>query len=378
MGPFIGFVMSGGAARGAYEAGVLRFVLRDLARRLGHPTWPKMVSGTSVGALNGLFAAARSYEALHRLTRLWTEIRIDHVYRFDPVASLRDVLRPRPGKDFGLLDPTPFLGMLRDHWPEQALRRALDSGETQALIISATEVQTGINTLFVDGHLPLAPQPGSRIHMTKMRAVHCRASAAIPFMFPPVEVDGRWHVDGGLRQNTPLRPVLSSGVDRALIVGVKQDREQEARSNRAEADKRPSLYTMIGKTMNALMLDPVERDLWTAEYRNGIVDWGASEFGGDFRAKASSDLGLRKVDIVYLRPTVDLGKIAGATYRARPPKTTRTNRFLLDRVAAYTGDMEADFLSYLYFDREYTGALEALGYEDAQRSEEALARLYAA
>ena len=64
--------------------------------------------------------------------------------------------------------------------------------------------------------------------------MHCRASAAIPFVFPAVAIAGRWHVDGGLRQNTPLRPVLSAGVDRALIVGVKQDREDEARS-RAEA-----------------------------------------------------------------------------------------------------------------------------------------------
>ncbi|MFO0751349.1 MAG: patatin-like phospholipase family protein [Myxococcota bacterium] len=376
--PVVGFVLSGGAARGAYEAGVLRFVLRDLAARLGRPTWPRLVSGTSVGALNGLFAAARDLHALANLTRIWQELRIEQVYRFDPLTALRDAVKPRPGQDFGLLDPTPFHTLLREQLPEASLRVAMRTGETWAFIVAATEIATGFNALFVDGQLELAPQPGSRIYPGPIGAVHCRASAAIPFAFPPVQVGSRWYVDGGLRQNTPLRPVLGSGVERALIVGVKQDREDEAieRLAAAQPNKRPTLYFLAGKMLNALMLDPVERDLWSAEYRNGVVDWGTSEFGPDFAQRAAGDLGLRKVDICYLRPSSDLGRIAGATYRARPPKTTRSTRFLLDKVLAYTGDIEADLLSYLYFDREYTGTLEALGYEDARRQEEALARLF--
>lgn len=374
--PVVGFILSGGAARGAYEAGALRFVLRDLAQRLGRPTWPRLVSGTSVGALNGLFAAARDQVALGHLVRIWQELRLDQVYRFEPLGTLRDLLRP--GRDFGVLDPTPFHTLLKDHLPEAALRRAVDSGETWAFIVAATEVTTGFNALFVDGRLELQAQPGSRVYPGPIHAVHCRASAAIPFVFPPVQVGSRWYVDGGLRQNTPLRPVLGSGVDRALIVGVKQDREDEAAERLAakQPNARPSLYFLAGKMLNALMLDPVERDLWSAEYRNGVVDWGVSEYGHDFAERAAGDLGLRKVDIAYLRPSADLGKMAGAIYRARPPKTNRATRFLLDRVAAYTGDIEADLLSYLYFDREYTGALEALGYEDARRQEEDLAKLF--
>jgi hypothetical protein len=67
--------------------------------------------------------------------------------------------------------------------------------------------------------------------------------------------------------------------------------------------------------------------------------------------------------------------MAGEIYRARPPKASKSVRFLLDRVHAYTHDIEADFLSYLYFDSAYTGALEALGYEDARRHEEQIAQL---
>ena len=46
-----------------------------------------------------------------------------------------------------------------------------------------------------------------------------------------MRVGGRYHVDGGLRQNTPLRPVLKAGVDRALVIGLKQAREEEAQQH---------------------------------------------------------------------------------------------------------------------------------------------------
>ncbi len=383
----LGFVLSGGAARGAYEAGVLRFVLIDLARRLGRPTWPDVVSGTSVGALNGVFAAARDARGLSALCDTWQRMRIEDVYRMKAGKVMRDFVLSAGAGTFALLDPSPFHGLVARQFPGVALRRAIGSGETRSFIVAATEVATGFNAIFVDSNeaLPIADERGSRVYRTVMGGVHCRASAAIPFVFPAVEINGRYHVDGGLRQNTPLKPVLAAGVTRALIVGVKQDREEEALGRRALArrgnepsgpPKRPSLFFLAGKMLNALLLDPIERDLWSAEYRNHVVDWGIERFGPGFAAEAREGLGLRKIDIVHLRPSEDLGELAGRMYRAHPPKTSRAVRFMLDRVLAYTDDIEADLLSYLYFDREYTGALESLGYEDARRHEGELARLY--
>jgi NTE family protein len=370
-------VLSGGAARGAYEAGVLRYVLTELPRRLGHGTWPDVVSGTSVGALNGVFAAARSFSALRRLTETWQGLAVHDIYRFTFRGALIDLLRPRHGESFALLDPSPFFALIARHFPGPELRQAIDGGHTAAFLVAATEVHTGFNALFCDSrHLsPLATQPGTRVYHARITGDHCRASAAIPFVFPAVELRGSFHVDGGLRQNTPLRPVLSTGITRALVVGVKQDREEEARQNSLSPTESPSLLFLAGKMMNALMLDPVERDFWSAEYRNHVVQWAEQRFPG-FADAANQELGLREVDIVHVRPSEDLGRMASAIYRARPPKTTRQNRFLLDKVLAFTGDLEADFLSYLYFDREYTGALEALGFEDARRAESALARIF--
>lgn len=371
----VGFALSGGAARGAYEAGVLRFVHIDLAKRLGRPTWPTVVSGTSVGAINGVFAAARDADAVTRLSAIWQSLTIEKIYCFFPLKTARRAYRWGDGDPFGLLDPSPLNDLVARNFPSASLRAAIDGGATRAFVVSATDVHTGENVLFVDGNVQIDPLPGSRTYAVKMADIHCRASGAIPFLFPPVVIDGRYYVDGGLRQNTPIRPVVRSGVGRAIVISLKQARDLEAEQPRPGTGT-PSLWFLAGKMMNALLLDPIERDLWSANHYNDVARWGARNFGAEFTARATVDLGLRDVEILHVRPTEDLGRMAGSIYRARPPTTDRGVRFLLDRVAERTEGLEADFLSYLYFDRAYTGALEALGYEDASKQEEGLANVF--
>ena len=55
-----GLALAGGGARGAYAAGVMRYVFTELKKEIGYTPWPKLVGGTSVGALNGYFAASQS------------------------------------------------------------------------------------------------------------------------------------------------------------------------------------------------------------------------------------------------------------------------------------------------------------------------------
>jgi NTE family protein len=50
-------VFSGGGARGAYEAGVVRFLVEDLPKRLGHPIKFDILCGTSVGAIHACYLA---------------------------------------------------------------------------------------------------------------------------------------------------------------------------------------------------------------------------------------------------------------------------------------------------------------------------------
>ena len=83
-------------------------------------------------------------------------------------------------------------------------------------------MQTGYNVLFVDTaepNFPFLPAPGSVRLQCRIGPDHVQASTALPVLFPPMEIDGTLYVDGGLRQNTPLRPLLRSGIEKVLMVG---------------------------------------------------------------------------------------------------------------------------------------------------------------
>jgi NTE family protein len=375
----LGMVLAGGAARGAYEAGVLRYVLTEMPKNLGFVPWPDIVSGTSVGALNGVFAVTRQEAYLRRMTNIWREMEIGHVFTLQTGGVLRTVRSMfRASQITSLLGVEPLYELARREFPRAALRESIDSGACKAFIISATRLDDGVNVLFYDAHesLALDPLPGAAVVRTHMTEQHLLASAAIPFLFPAMLIDDDYYVDGGLRQNTPLRPTLRAGADRILIVGAHGGAavQEKLRAEGKESTPSPTLPFLAGKTLNALMLDPVERDLHTTEQINTLIAWGRENFGAAFTEKLQADLGIRSVENYFLRPSQDLGRIAAEVYSTRPPKASSQVRWLLSLIAdqANRAEGESDLLSFLYFDQEYTGTLEQLGFEDARDQEEAL------
>ena len=108
---------------------------------------------------------------------------------------------------------------------------------------------------------------------------------------------------------------------------------------------------------------------------NRLLAWAGERYGAEFLDGAYRELGWRPVKTVFISPSVDLGRVANATFASAPPVVSAQIRWLLSLVAdkANAEEGESDFLSYLYFDRGYTGQLEALGFEDAKAREEELA-----
>ena len=371
----LGLVLAGGAARGAYEAGVMRFMFGDLTKRLGRVVWPKVVSGTSVGALNGVFVAAQTEEGLAVLNRRWTQMHINDVYRLrtsDVMNAVRSVFGSQAV--FSLLDASPLRDMVQRDFPHQALRSSIQEGRCKAFIVSATELTTGFNSLFVDSaaNLELKVLPGAREYRTPIGPDHLLASAALPFLFPPVSVGSGFHVDGGLRQNTPLRPVLKAGADQIIVIGVK--RIVETQRGQPVEEVTPNLTFLAGKSLNALLLDPVERDLRQMRETNRILAWGAEAFGPEFTQRIQNQLGLRQTSPLFIHPSEDLGVLASTIFKTRPPKVSRPLRTLLSFSADVANSGESDLLSYIFFDKAYTAELEQLGFEDARRQEEGLAK----
>ncbi len=369
----LGIVLAGGASRGAYEAGVLRYLFCELPKQLGTTPWPSIVSGTSVGALNGAFVAARDPEGLRWLSETWRNLEIPQVYGLsygDLFRTVRDAFRDNT---FALADPAPLQRMIVDRFPAAALARAIDLHDV-SWIVNATELATGISVQFVDSkvHVDWETRPGTRTVRTRIGPKHTMASAALPVLFPPIEIRRRQFVDGGLRMNTPLDPVLRCGADRVIVISLKRQTQDVQRSEHGA-----NLPFLVGKTLNALLLDPVEQDLHDARERNRLISWGTERFGSEFATRLADDLGLRKVTTLFMTPSEDLGAMAADVFKAQPPNVSGALRKVLRWAAERDGAPDADLLSYLYFDKAYTGALERLGFEDAKRHEEALARLVA-
>ncbi|MEA2627202.1 MAG: hypothetical protein QOD06_3247, partial [Candidatus Binatota bacterium] len=240
--PRIAVVLSGGGARGAYEAGVLYYVLERLPHVLGRPVHLDILSGSSVGAIHACFVAGHAGDpgALERLLAIWRAFDVDSVYdvraravvgfalgllgfrsRAHPVAG--DVPQA-PTRIPGLLDASPLERLILNEIPWQRIPEKLAGGALDTLAIAATEVKSGRTIVFVEnreGRVDRwAHDPFIVARPERIGPEHALASAAIPLFFPTIRIGGSYYCDGSLRLNTPLAPALRLGADRVLVIGV--------------------------------------------------------------------------------------------------------------------------------------------------------------
>src|SRR5690606_10971245 len=91
----------------------------------------------------------------------------------------------------------------------------------------------------------------------------------LPFIFPARRIGDTFYCDGGLRFNTPIAPAIRCGAERLVIVPMlRRSRPLPARALR----RYPNLTFLTGKILNALLADPVERDLHVLERFNRLVE----------------------------------------------------------------------------------------------------------
>lgn len=373
----LALVLSGGGARGAYEAGVLRYVYETLGERLGREIAPAVICGTSIGALTGAWVGALGRPGAVMLAKAWQEMETEHVYRLGwrdlwPFGGGPFYRKTALGEGQALFDPSPLYDRLRETLPWGELHARIDRGALRAFVVATTEVMTGRCVQFADGAGLIPHQtPTTRMVPRRIGAEHCLASAAIPLVFPAVSIDGRFYVDGSLRQNTPLLPAILLGADKVVVVGVKRSVNQD--EPRAPNGP-PSPMFLAGKAFDALLLDDIEEDLRQVETVNRMLRWGRGAYP-DFLERVREHRNYHLVDTAYVRPSEDLGKVAAACFEASRARLPWATRRFLSMLHDREADDNSDLLSYLYFHKSFTAELEQLGWEDARRDEERLARL---
>ena len=223
-------VLSGGGARGAYEAGIINALAARDGVANGSPLAPyEIVCGTSIGALNGWFVATGQYSKLHDL---WYGISGHDIIRAKPqYQAVRD---PRSGLLNRAASAVGLMGLTKD---QQGL---LQSGPVYDWIVANVDPKTPLVVPLVWATTNLQEQrpeyfylrPPSAAEDLPQRVVHALqltlgphtvvreatpdilhraifASAAIPIAFDPVvmpDVQGNpaSYCDGGVASNSPV------------------------------------------------------------------------------------------------------------------------------------------------------------------------------
>lgn len=180
------FVMAGGGSLGAVEVGMLQALL-DAGER------PDLIVGASAGAINAAyFAFDPTADGIARLSAIWCGLRRSDVFPF----SLANLFGALTGRDH-LCGHDGLRGLLARHLGDRALQDA-----PLPLHVVASDLASGDEVLLSRGGAVDA----------------VLASAAIPGVFPPVAIDGRLLVDGGVANNTPISSAIRLGATRIIVL----------------------------------------------------------------------------------------------------------------------------------------------------------------
>ncbi|MFB6397031.1 patatin-like phospholipase family protein [Polymorphospora lycopeni] len=185
----VGFVLGGGGVLGAVEVGMLRALFRAGYR-------PDIVVGTSIGAVNGALVAADPTEAVtERLVRLWASPEASEVYGDSVARQLRR-----------------FAARTHLHSP-RPLRKLLES---------ALGAETTIEELKVPFRCCAASIERAAEHwFDRGRLVDAvLASASVPGLLPPAEIDGEHFVDGGIVNSIPIGAAVDAGAKLIFVLQV--------------------------------------------------------------------------------------------------------------------------------------------------------------
>lgn len=253
-----GVVLSGGGAKGAYEAGALKSIVKK-AKSI------QVMTGASIGAINAAIFAweyqrtGDLIKATDLLQRTWLELGDlfeINIWRIIGHAILSQLYTGSPLNFPSLVDNKKIKTKLKELIPENI---KISDIECLDLAINATSLSKGKTVSFTrdnDAYL--------------LEAV--LASSSLPLIFESQRIENNFYVDGGVFNNTPLKDALEAGATEVIVVELKPEDTELYMETIQDSSDFTGVYKVGTRLVELIMDKTMYEDLKQAKRINEIID----------------------------------------------------------------------------------------------------------
>src|SRR6185503_12702632 len=161
---------------------------------------------------------------------------------------------------------TPYRGMAIE-----GIKHNLADGNLKAVALITLDYSTGQSVRWVQGRsADVYEGPNRRVELTEMTVEHVLASAALPFIFPAVQIGKGWYGDGGIRLSAPLSSAVHLGARRIIAMSTGYQRTADE-ANTPVVRGYPPAAQIMGQLLNAIFLDVIDEDVVRMERLNEMI-----------------------------------------------------------------------------------------------------------